>query len=110
MSTHELSTRCCKTLNRRCGLPPVIRWRLTSSPQTRLADVRALLQVLENDHQPACVRGTAYDGLLILHQRPRFPSMEREFRPTTGRSPVLSEGMAIMSRRKRTIGRGVLLG
>jgi hypothetical protein len=36
--------------------------------------------------------------------------MEREFRPTTGRSPVLSEGMAIMSRRKRTIGRGVLLG
>lgn len=53
----------------------------TSLPESRKGDVKAFLEVLYNERQPAFVRGTAYDGLLILYQRPKFPTMQREFRP-----------------------------
>jgi HEAT repeats len=54
----------------------------TSSSSSRKNDVNALLAILRDDTQPTFVRGTAYDGLLILHQRRQFPSMTKEFQPT----------------------------
>ena len=53
----------------------------TSLPETRKRDVEALLGIVRDETQPPFVRGAAYDGLLILHQRRQFPKMTREFQP-----------------------------
>jgi hypothetical protein len=55
----------------------------TTSPDSRQGDVLALLGIVRDGTQPAFVRGTAYDGLLILHHRRQFPSTAREFQPQT---------------------------
>jgi hypothetical protein len=55
----------------------------SSSSATHQRDVNAFLSVLLDERQPTFVRGTAYDALLILHKRPHFPSMLREFEPST---------------------------
>jgi HEAT repeat protein len=54
-----------------------------SRPETRSQDLRLLLEIVVDEDQDVSVRMSAYDGLLILHRRPSFPSLDRDANPRT---------------------------
>lgn len=53
-----------------------------STFSSRLDNVALLLEILLDREQPTSVRGAAYEALLIIHRRPRFPPISRGFIPT----------------------------
>lgn len=53
----------------------------TSTPALLAHDSRLLSAVVEDDSEDMEVRGSAYDALLILHRKARFPSKKQEFAP-----------------------------
>jgi len=53
----------------------------SSSPLTRREDIATLVATVRNTEEAPFVRASAYDGLLILHERNSFPDMRRAFRP-----------------------------
>lgn len=55
----------------------------SGTPETRDRDTEALLSVVQDKGLSLGVRAAAYDGLLILYRRPRFPTKHRAFDPTS---------------------------
>lgn len=53
----------------------------TADDTTRASDSNVLVRALADPSQDLDVRGSAYDALLILHRRPKFPSKTRDFDP-----------------------------